>query len=127
MLHRLVYRLKRVLGVLPFGKTNFASYVAAYQLVKESLESDSSGFNEYIEELYISLLNEVNSDKDLILEKKEIKKLFDDAIGGNAVSGVEGFDAPLKLKRVPSKSIYKNLKKEKNTVYKVNEDLYYVE
>lgn len=126
MLHRLVYRLKRVLGVLPFGKTNFASYVAAYQLVKESLETDPSGFNEYIEELYISLLNDINANKDLILEKKEIKKLFDD-VAGNSVAGVEGFDAPLKLKRVPSKSIYKNLKKEKGTIYKVNEDLYYAD
>lgn len=126
MLHRLVFRLKRVLGVLPFGKTNFASYAAAYQLVKESMDADGESFNEHIEELYISLLNEINSNQDLILEKKEIKKLFDD-VAGNSVAGVDGYDAPIAIKKVPSKSVFKRIRKEKNTVYKVNEDLFFVE
>lgn len=127
MLHRLVYRLKRVLGVLPFGRTNFASYVAAYQLVKESIENDGQGFNEYTEELYVSLINELNSNQDLITEKKEIKKLFDDAapIAVNSVAGVESYDKPINIKTVPSKSVFKRLKKQKNTIYKINEDLIY--
>jgi hypothetical protein len=137
MLQRLVFRLKRVLGVLPFGKTNFASYVAAYQLVKESLESGEEGFednsaNLYAEEIFLSLINEVVSEQDLITEKVQMKKLFDDAMAGNTTAGVAVFDAPItqvpqvKFRKVPSKSVFKKLKKEKNTLYKVNEDLIYV-
>ena len=35
MLHRLCFRLKRVLETLPFGKNNLVSMAAAYALVKE--------------------------------------------------------------------------------------------
>lgn len=129
MLHRLVYRLKRVLGVLPFGKTNFASYVAAYQLVKEDLnlaDYDS------LEEIYISLLNHINFKQDIIteavlLEKNALKKLFDDAPAGTTTAGVAGYDAPLSFQKVGSRSTFKQLKKKKKTVYKVNEDLFYFE
>lgn len=50
MLHRLCFRLKKVLGVLPFGKTTLASMAAAYVLVKECMENESEPDN--LEQLF---------------------------------------------------------------------------
>ena len=40
LLHRLVFNLKRVLELLPFGRTRLASYAASLALLKEHFEID---------------------------------------------------------------------------------------
>jgi len=47
-LHRLVFNLKKIINKVPFGKTQFASYVTALLLLKEECDLD----NEQSEELY---------------------------------------------------------------------------
>ena len=44
MLHRLVWNLKRMIAIVPGGKTRIGSLVAAYLLVKEAYEKE---WNEY--------------------------------------------------------------------------------
>jgi hypothetical protein len=46
MLHRLIARLKIMLGKIPGGKSQFATFAAAYLLVKENREIPS--FSEYV-------------------------------------------------------------------------------
>jgi hypothetical protein len=144
MLHRLAFRLKRVLATIPFGSTNFASYAAAYALVKENLNSSIE--SQDLEELFISMLNEIEDDTLILsedftndinlvlLENSEIRtKLQLEDAPTNSTAGVGDLTVPsvpqkkrkkLKYMRV-SKSIFNVLPKTENTLYKVNEDLIY--
>ena len=63
LLHRLVFNLKRVLELLPFGRTRLASYAASLALLKEHFEIDGK----YLEESFYTHLKE----KDLILDLLE--------------------------------------------------------
>ena len=54
LLHRLVFNLKRVLELLPFGRTRLASYAASLALLKEHFNIDGepleSHFYQYLKE-----------------------------------------------------------------------------
>ena len=63
LLHRLVFNLKRVLELLPFGRTRLASYAASLALLKEHLEIDGK----YLEESFYTYLKE----NDLVLDLLE--------------------------------------------------------
>ena len=63
LLHRLVFNLKRVLELLPFGRTRLASYAASLALLKEHFEIDGK----YLEESFYSDLKE----NDLVLDLLE--------------------------------------------------------
>ena len=63
LLHRLVFNLKRVLELLPFGRTRLASYAASLALLKEHFEIDGK----YLEESFYTHLKE----NDLILDLLE--------------------------------------------------------
>tara|TARA_B100001057_G_scaffold155122_1_gene155293 strand:+ start:1242 stop:1826 length:585 start_codon:yes stop_codon:yes gene_type:complete len=63
LLHRLVFNLKRVLELLPFGRTRLASYAASLALLKEHFEIDGK----YLEESFYTHLKE----NDLVLDLLE--------------------------------------------------------
>ena len=48
-LHRLVFNLKKIIGMVPFGKTAFASYAVALLLLKEETGLDSDQMEELCE------------------------------------------------------------------------------
>ena len=62
LLHRLVFNLKRVLELLPFGRTRLASYAASLALLKEHFEIDCK----YLEESFYNYLKENNLVIDLL-------------------------------------------------------------
>ena len=62
LLHRLVFNLKRVLELLPFGRTRLASYAASLALLKEHFEIDGK----YLEESFYTYLKENNLVFDLL-------------------------------------------------------------
>ena len=62
LLHRLVFNLKRVLELLPFGRTRLASYAASLALLKEHFEIDGK----YLEESFYTYLKENNLVIDLL-------------------------------------------------------------
>ena len=62
LLHRLVFNLKRVLELLPFGRTRLASYAASLALLKEHFEIDGK----YLEESFYNYLKENNLVIDLL-------------------------------------------------------------
>lgn len=147
-LYRLVFRLKRVLGTIPFGQTNLASYAAAYALVKEGYEANEE--SEYLEEMYISMLNEIvdetlsleeniNIEIQFLLESnKDLGKLFkkkleeEGEVIGNTTAGIEDSTPRIypKKKKIrfqkASKSVFKRIPKMENTLYKVEEELYFI-
>ena len=63
LLHRLVFNLKRVLELLPFGRTRLASYAASLALLKENFNIDG----EYLERHFYQYLKE----NDLVLDLLE--------------------------------------------------------
>jgi hypothetical protein len=66
LLHRLIFNLKRVLELLPFGKTKLASYAAALVLLKEHFGVDSP----YLEEQFYKFLKEKGLHTDLLEDYK---------------------------------------------------------
>lgn len=57
-LHRLVFNLKKIIGMVPFGKTAFASYAVALLLLKEETGLDSDQMEELCEKFYRHLKDE---------------------------------------------------------------------
>ena len=62
LLHRLVFNLKRVLELLPFGRTRLASYAASLALLKEHFNIDGK----YLEETFYQYLKDNNLTLDLL-------------------------------------------------------------
>ena len=62
LLHRLVFNLKRILELIPFGKTRLANYAAALALLKENFGLDSK----YLEEKFYQYLKEQGKVSDLL-------------------------------------------------------------
>ena len=57
MMHRLVWKLKRLMEKVPFGKSRLASYAAALWLIKE--EKSFYGNDEELQESFLSFLDEM--------------------------------------------------------------------
>jgi hypothetical protein len=76
LLHRIVFKLKRLLGKLPAGKSMMASITAALILVKEDL--DELEFEELLEELVPFITED---------EEQEVRKIYEET-GIAAVAGV---------------------------------------
>ena len=68
MMHRLVWKLKRLMEKVPFGKTRLASYAAALWLIKE--EKNFTGTNEELQESFLSFLETDWKNNALILKEK---------------------------------------------------------
>ena len=91
LLHRLVFNLKRVLELLPFGRTRLASYAASLALLKENFNIDGDAlekhFYQYLREndLVLDLLeghdNMNNLQKGLEYELRQSVWNEEDCIG----------------------------------------------
>jgi hypothetical protein len=92
-LHRIVFRLKRIINMLPTQNKQFASYAAAYALVKECTESNIEPVN--LESIFLEAL-EYEYDTTLVEEffrndtMKTFKLFLEDSGGASSgpVSGV---------------------------------------
>jgi hypothetical protein len=109
MLHRLVARIKRLLGTVPMGKTLIASSLAAYALVRESEEygAESVDFDKRFKTLvesYQGTLNE--SSEDFLKIDEAVKTMFTlyammedgesaPSSSANITSNVATYDAPI--------------------------------
>ena len=99
-LHRLVFSLKRLLGKVPGGKSQFASIVAAYWLIKESYSSKMTVKQEDLEHL-IDIIEQNNIT--LVEEELEIEKflkLMEDGAIANVTGPATSTDqAAVRLKK----------------------------
>lgn len=82
MLHRMVFRLKRVLAKVPGGENKITSFAAAYWLVKESIENDKE--NKTIEQDFIDLHH---SGVLCVEEYMLVKKFFAEEVPVNNTAG----------------------------------------
>ena len=67
MMHRLVWKLKRLMEKIPFGKSRLASYAAALWLIKE--EKSFHGNDEELQESFLSFLETDWKNNALILKE----------------------------------------------------------
>ena len=68
MMHRLVWKLKRLMEKVPFGKSRLASYAAALWLIKE--EKEFHGTDEELQESFLTFLETDWKNNALILKEK---------------------------------------------------------
>lgn len=80
MLHRLVWRIKRLIGKLPGGKSMVASMTAAYLLVKES--------DQYVEDYSDEELIEVLESYDIIEYQPIIEQILTEELATPSTSTV---------------------------------------
>ena len=120
MLHRLVWRIKKFINLVPGGSTKIGSIVAAYALVRESMSRDEYlPTEDMISESYSAL--DTNFDESLELEEL-FKELSEDA-PANATGAAVSTDAPAIKKKLPKFTVAKttagNLPAGKTTVRRI--------
>ena len=110
MLHRLVCRLKKLLGKLPAGKSSIASITAAYLLVKEGVEQKLT--LEEVEDNFNNKVNENVSFKSYQFVTSTLKYLNEEGEApSNSITGVAGIKpgeeppGPKKRKKVKNDTI----------------------
>jgi len=74
-LHRLVFNLKKIINKVPFGKTQFASYVTALLLLKEECDLDNEQAEELYEKFYRFLKDEDLLQPEMITETINVGRL----------------------------------------------------
>ena len=74
-LHRLVFNLKKLIRMVPFGKTAFASYAVALALLKEETNLDSEQTDQLYEDFYRLLKEEDAFKPEMLEEAVEVGKL----------------------------------------------------
>jgi len=74
-LHRIVFNLKKIIEKVPFGKSQFASYVVALALLKEECELDETQADELCEKFYRWLKEHGRFTPDLISESSDFPNL----------------------------------------------------
>lgn len=94
-LHKLVFSLKRLLGKVPGGKSQFASIVAAYWLIKESYsnkitikQEDLESIIDMIEQNNVTMVEEE-------LEIEKFLKLMEDGVIANTAGAATATDKPV--------------------------------
>lgn len=103
MLHRLVARLKLMLGTIPMGKSMLASVAAAYLLVRECLERDleTENLEEYFQEalkfdgvMTLETYRFVESTLNQIMEDGGVGATPANTVGSGQISGATPGEAP---------------------------------
>ena len=86
MLHRLVFRLKKIMAKIPGINTRLGNLAAAYWLVKECTENNRTTIN--LEEQYVDLLRTMQKENIVLIDEEVlIEKFFNEEMPAN-VTGV---------------------------------------
>jgi hypothetical protein len=119
LLHRMVFRLKRIIEKVPLENKQFLSFATAIALVREGVEYDE----DILEELFY--MTQERDDVKQLAEELEMQKLksFSQFVeemgvaGGNVAGlGIEHPTKPNQAEPGVSKTAQKNYKKKKNIV-----------
>lgn len=115
-LHRLVFRLKRIINKVPMENKNFLSFAAAVALVKEDVEYD----DDILEELFYMAHEEPEAIKlaeeleDRTLSFKQFVEEMGVGGGGVAGIGIQNPNIPNQAEPGVSKKAQKKYKKKNN-------------
>ena len=108
-LHRLVFNLKKLIRMVPFGKTAFASYAVALALLKEQTNLDSEQTDQLYEDFYRLLKDEDVLEPDMLEEANEVGKLCSLRMNGGEHrlrrQLKQNFDEDSEIKIYPEKTL----------------------
>jgi hypothetical protein len=117
-LHRLVFRLKRIIHMVPVESKNFLSFAAAVALVKEGVEYDE----DILEELFYMAHQEPDAialAEDLENRTLSFRQFVEEmGVGGGGIAGI-GIPNPTKANQAEpgvSKKAQANYKKKKKII-----------
>ena len=106
MLHRLVARLKKLLGTIPGGKSVIASVAAAYLLVRECVERDvepellEQYFNAAVESGEVMTIETYTFVSDTIYKITEDGAVIGNVVGtGNIAGAAPGEEPPVRKRK----------------------------
>ena len=98
LLHRLVFRLKRIIEKVPIENKKLASYAAALALIKEQVELNNEPINieeQYLKKTNTDLTEEIEYLNTLLNERRilNFKQFMEEAPANSAAAspGVDGF------------------------------------
>lgn len=117
-LHRLVFRLKRIIHMVPVESKNFLSFAAAVALVKEGVEYDE----DILEELFYMAHQEPDAialAEDLENRTLSFRQFVEEmGVGGGAVAGIgiNNPNIPNQAEPGVSKKAQANYKKKKKII-----------
>ena len=109
-LHRLVFNLKKLIRMVPFGKTAFASYAVALALLKEETNLDSEQADQLFEDFYRYLKDEDIFDADMITESSDVGQLGTDSDYHFRRILAQNFDENGEMKVYKEKSLVTDVK-----------------
>lgn len=116
LLHRLVFRLKRIIEKVPVENKHFLSIAAAYALIRENYETKEPVDLEmqYLNKLKEPLLEEVAAVKQFSQKRMTFAQFREDA-PANSTTGIAGIgtDEPPGPEAVLTKKIIRRKKEEK--------------
>lgn len=114
LLHRLVFRLKRIIEKVPLENKKLLSFAAALALIKESVEQNKEPVN--LEYLYLNKFDtDLSAETHLVetfLQKttlRPFKHFYEDAPANNAVAtpGIAGFTPDTTVVKKPMQTLYR--------------------
>lgn len=97
MLHRMVWNLKRIIGMVPGGSTRIGSLAAGYILMKEAIENNwnDEQVKQYVLENFNQLCEQHCNDRDIDLLLDKLIEMSEDA-PVNATGAAVSTDIPVK-------------------------------
>jgi hypothetical protein len=87
MLHRMVFRLKRILAKAPGGESKLTSFAAAYWLVKESIENDKENKNIEHDFLHLQQTGVLCVEEYLIVKQFMKENVVKEEVPTNSMAG----------------------------------------
>lgn len=108
MLHRLVFRLKKIMAKIPIINNRLGNLATAYFLVRECTQNNRTTIN--LEEQYVDLLKNINKHNIVLLDEEIlIEKFFNEEVPTNATGVAVKTDEPVIRKRRDIKTLNRSL------------------
>lgn len=114
ILHRLVFRLKRIIEKVPVENKKLLSFAAALALIKEELHNDKEPIDleyRFLNTLNSNLTEEINTVNSFFIEKKLLpfKLYYEEAPANNiaATPGIDGYSPETIGVKKKSAKLYK--------------------
>lgn len=126
MLHRLVFRLKKLIALIPGGSSRIATLAAAYFLVKESVEKNE--YNLY-EDMSYELKFLIENTENLLNEEKLVSKFISEDMDSGAIANsTKNIEEPVYplgsiVRRKPKRNLLKDIRKLKKVETNVKLDV----